>query len=288
MYVATVNYHDPKASALFAASLRDTGFAVIHNHPIDTKLIHDCYDDWKRFFASEDKHRYRFSTGRQDGYIPIEIAEKAKGHDVLDLKEYYQFYLSNPIPDNMGPYTAQLAQALITMATTLLNWIEQESPENIAKQYSQPLSSMIVPSPRTLFRILHYPPLTGDEAHGAIRAAEHEDINLITLLPAATATGLQVKDVHGKWHDVPADPGSIVVNVGDMLQECSDGYYKATTHRVCNPVDETSSQSRFSMPLFLHPAKEVVLSARHTAKSYLDERLQELGILPMGMSLNAE
>lgn len=285
MFVATVNYQDVNAAKLFTDSLRETGFAVLTHHPIDPKLIDSVYNDWQAFFESDDKHQYRFKQGEEEGYIPMEVAEKAKGHDVLDLKEFYQAYLRTPLPETVGPSSKILANQLVALAEKLLTWIEQETPADI--RYSQPLSSMINASPRTLFRILHYPPLTGAEAKGAIRSADHEDINLITVLPAATTTGLQVKDRQGRWHDVPADPGSIIVNAGDMLQECSGGYYKATTHRVCNPSDETSRYSRYSMPLFVHPHKEVVLSQRHTAGSYLDERLRENGILKAGESLNA-
>ena len=141
-----------------------------------------------------------------------------------------------------------------------------------------PLRRMVEGSPQTLFRILHYPPLAGDEEAGAVRAAAHEDINLITLLVAATAPGLQVQDAGGRWLDVPADPGSVVVNSGDMLAMASGGHYRSTTHRVVNPAGEESRRSRLSMPLFLHPWPEVRLSATHTAREYLDERLREIGL----------
>jgi isopenicillin N synthase-like dioxygenase len=137
---------------------------------------------------------------------------------------------------------------------------------------------MVDGSAQTLLRVLHYPPLGGDEEEGAVRAAAHEDINLITLLVAATAPGLQLRDARGDWHDVPADPGTIVVNAGDMLQMATDGHYRSTSHRVVNPPAREASRSRLSMPLFLHPRKEVRLSDRHTAGSYLEERLREIGL----------
>ena len=99
------------------------------------------------------------------------------------------------------------------------------------------------------------------------------------MLPAANEPGLQVMDVNGEWMDVPCDPGQLVINVGDMLQETSGGYFPSTTHRVINPTGEGSSQSRLSLPLFLHPRPEVVLSDKHTADSYLKERLRELGVI---------
>ena len=134
-------------------------------------------------------------------------------------------------------------------------------------------------TPNTLLRVLHYPPLEGDESAGAIRAAAHEDINLLTILPAANEPGLQVQLKTGEWIDVPSDFGNLIVNIGDMLQEASGGYFPSTSHRVINPVGADMSKSRVSLPLFLHPRSEVILSERHTQHSYLMERLRELGVI---------
>ena len=71
--------------------------------------------------------------------------------------------------------------------------------------------------------------------------------------------------------------GQIVINIGDMLQEASSGYFPSTIHRVINPK-KTQNLSRYSIPLFLHPRPEVILSDRYTADSYLLERLKEIGL----------
>ena len=111
-----------------------------------------------------------------------------------------------------------------------------------------------------------------------LRAAAHEDINLITLLVAGTRPGLEAKDKNGNWHEITTDPGTIIVNIGDMLKEVSRGYYPSTTHRVVNPSSEINNDSRYSMPLFLHPRDEVRLSKNYTANTYLKERLLEIGL----------
>ena len=167
----------------------------------------------------------------------------------------------------------------INLAAELLSWVEKYSPEEVSKNYSQPLSEMINESEQTLLRVLHYPPFEGDEEPGAIRAAAHEDINLLTILPAANEPGLQVKLSNGEWLDVPCDFGTLIVNIGDMLQEASQGYFPSTTHRVINPAGANLQKSRISLPLFLHPRPDVVLSEKHTADSYLKERLRELGVI---------
>lgn len=278
MYVKTVDFQSPEAPKAFAESLVNTGFAVIANHPLDPKLIFDIYDDWTQFFAAEDKFNYHFNKETQDGYFPASVSETAKGNTIKDLKEFFQIYPWGQYPTTVSDRSRQLYANMSTLAQTLLQWIEDHTPSEISRHFSMPLSQMIADSDKTMLRVLHYPPLQGNEEEGAIRAAAHEDINLITLLPASTASGLQVKDANGNWHEVSCDPGTIVVNTGDMLQMCSEGFYRSTSHRVMNPVGAAAKKSRLSMPLFLHPRSEVRLSATHTALEYLNERLRELGV----------
>ena len=130
----------------------------------------------------------------------------------------------------------------------------------------------------SILRPIHYPPIK-TKPSGAERAAAHGDINLITLLMGAHWKGFQVLTNEGKWIDAIAEKDEIIINVGDMLQECSNFYYKATTHQVLNPNGKDRFLSRYSIPLFLHCKPGAVLSERYTAKSYLEERLGELGVL---------
>ncbi|MHB1948690.1 MAG: 2OG-Fe(II) oxygenase family protein [Gammaproteobacteria bacterium] len=277
MHVLNVNYTSKEAPQLFCQSLKETGFAVLNHHPLSTQLIEDVYKQWRDFFYSEEKHNYLYRKEEQDGYFPFR-SETAKGKKISDLKEFYHLYPWGRVPNDLKENSLALYSQLQQLAAQLLQWIEDFLPQEVSQQLSMPLRKMIEESPKTLLRILHYPPLQGDFEKGAERAAPHEDINLITLLPAATTPGLEVLDTHGHWHAVSCDPGNIVVNVGDMLQMCTRYYYKSTTHRVINPKDETASDSRFSMPLFLHPRAEVRLSPTHTAIEYLHERLRELGV----------
>jgi len=283
MNVLSVDYRSPDAPKLFAKSLHETGFGVLKNHPITHHLIADTFQDWEDFFAltSDEKMKYKFDPKLQSGYFPFRT-ENAKGFSKKDLKEFYHLYVWDKLPESVPNRTWEMFHAMSKLATQLLNWIEDESPEEIRKGFSMPLRDMIVDSKEVLLRPIHYPPLQGAEEEGAIRAAAHEDINLITLLPAATAPGLQVKDKDGKWLDVPCDPGQIIINSGDMLQMASNGYYLSTTHQVVNPMGPAAKLPRFSMPLFLHPRGDVRLSEKHTARSYLEERLREIGLLKEG------
>lgn len=278
MDILKVAYDAPDAARQFALSLKNTGFAVLTNHPIPQDLIEEVFQEWAHFFAGEDKWTHQFDPGKQEGYFPFRT-ENAKGFSAKDLKEFFHLYTRTPTPGGMSSKIRELYDRTHALATELLRWIEQETPSEIRKQLSMPLPQMIEGSTETLMRAIHYPPLDGTEEPGAVRAAAHGDINLITLLPAATATGLQVQDLHGNWIDVPCDRGSYAINAGDMLEMATQGYYQSTLHRVINPVGESARTPRFSLPLFLHPRPEVRLSERHTAGSFLKERLGEIGLI---------
>lgn len=278
MPIDVIDYTSSDAPKRFVESLHNTGFGVLINHPIKQELVESIYKQWFEFFNSEEKHHFAFDPMKQDGYFSTKISEVAKGHKEKDIKEYFHVYPWGRIPDKLKAEILSYYQLTSALASQLLDWVEKYSPVEVAKHYSEPLSHMIKDTPNTLLRVLHYPPLTGAEKPGAIRAAAHEDINLITILPAANEAGLQVQAKNGSWLDIPADFGNLIINIGDMLQEASQGYFPSTSHRVINPDGKNSGKSRISLPLFLHPRSEVKLSERHTQASYLLERLRELGV----------
>lgn len=276
MIISPVDFTSPTAAKDFAESLHNTGFGVLTNHPLSQQLLNTVYEEWYGFFQSEAKHAYAYDPQKYDGYFSPAVSETAKGNTKRDLKEFYHIYPWGRYPTEVSAAARQYYEEGAALAATLLQWVEQYTPAEVQEKYSMPLSQMIQGSEQTLLRVLHYPPLRGDEEPGAVRAAAHGDINLLTILPAATTAGLQVVGKDGEWHDVPCDFGMLIVNIGDMLQEASAGYYPSTIHRVLNPTGEEAKKSRVSLPLFLHPRPDVVLSERHTAGSYLTERLQEL------------
>lgn len=277
MQVASIDFHDPRAPEAFTRSLRRTGFAVLTNHPVSAGRVNQVYAGWQSFFEGNGKEDYLFSSEHQDGYFPFGT-ENAKGADTKDLKEFYHYYKWGRVPAELADPTAALYADLEALAVQLLEWVELELPAEVTERFSEPLANMIVNSTRTLLRTIYYPAISGTEEAGAIRAAAHEDINLITVLVGATEAGLEVQDLNGKWFPVPCDPGMIAVNTGDMLQMASNGFLPSTTHRVVNPPEADSHRPRLSMPLFLHPRDDVLLEEGITASAYLDERLREIGL----------
>ena len=272
-----IDFQHDNAKEKFVNSLKNTGFAVIDNHLIESKLIDDVYQEWSTFFNSDDKFDYMFDLEKQDGYFPIK-SENAKGYSIKDIKEFYHIYIPwGRIPNKLSKNILKIRYELKCIGNILLDWIDELTPVSIKKNFSSSLKNMVEGSETNLLRVIHYPPIKVNDEKQALRAAAHEDINLITILLSGSKPGLQVLNNENKWIDVESDYGSLIVNIGDMLQECSNGYYPSTTHRVVNPSID-NNHSRYSMPFFLHPRDEVKLSKKYTAGSYLQERLEQLGL----------
>ena len=274
--IATLSYTEADSPAEFARSLHETGFAVLTDHPITPERIASAYDAWGAFFNSESKHDWAVDPERQDGYFPFK-SENAKDSAVKDLKEFYHVYPNGRVPPELEEETRALHEDLTAVGATLLSWLQRHSPAHVIDALSEPLPQMLAGSESNLLRILHYPPLQEAPEPGAVRAAAHGDINLVTCLLAGSESGLQARDTSGNWHEVPCDPGMMAINAGDMLEMATGGYYPATVHKVVNPP-AARNVARFSMPMFLHPRPEVVLKPGTTAQDFLTERLREIGL----------
>jgi isopenicillin N synthase-like dioxygenase len=256
-------------------AFKTIGFAAIN--PIDwlanfkTYHLHAAKDAAEHFFAQALQFKMIFhypETNGQIGYTPFKT-EKAKDQTIPDLKEFLHIPHSLVSPFHLSNF-ALAYNALDELGGILINVI--------AKDLKLPQLSKIAKDTtknNSLLRVLHYPP-TGANPIG-MRAAEHEDINLLTLLPASRSTGLQIKASDGSWISAPTSSRLIIVNIGDMLQELTGGALKSTTHRVIN-TRWGEEHSRYSIPFFFHPPSDFILSERYTAREFLEERLKEIGL----------
>lgn len=269
--VAIVDWNSPAAPAQFAESLHSTGFAVLRNHPVVPERIEGLHREWDAFFGSQAKSNY-VSTGSQVGFFPHRPEDAAAG---LDAKEYFQIGDEGSYPSELSSGARDLLAAGRRMAVQLLSWLQQELPADRRAALSEPLPEMLRNSPHCLLRLQRYLPADRSLPVGSVRALAHTDLNLLTILPSPTGPGLQLRHRNGEWHDIPRDPGSAVVNAGEMLALATGGYFPATEHRVVT-AEPDQRGSRYSFPIFLHPRSEVVLSAEHTASSYLAKRIQDL------------
>jgi len=298
---------DPSRRGKFVRALgsayEEVGFVAIKNHGFSDELRDDLYAQVLDFFAlsNEEKEKYqRLYINGQRGYTSFGT-EHAKGNESPDLKEFWQYgqcvkdntMLRRIYPKNVSveelpqfnPIGMKTYKKLEEIGLTMLRAIALYLglPESYFDNY--------VLNGNSILRAIHYPPITS-EPKDAVRSAEHEDINLITLLMGASAEGLEVLSRDEQWIKVTALPNHIVVNVGDMLQRLTNNKLRSTTHRVVNPPKEKWADERYSIPFFLHPVADMNLAclpncvdedhekayADMTAGEYLDERLTEIGL----------
>jgi len=311
MCVATVDMSQPDAKEQFNRSLQETGFAVLVNHGIKRTDIEGLYDEWRTFMTGLDAKRraaleacraageedeeacqkagwaaisdFLRNKTRFDGYFPMDLAETAAQAKVRDIKHYYHLYFPDGrYPEAVSGAAREVFEQLWDLGLRLMEWIDVGISEATwGKLKQQGMTSLVdtCSKENTLFRMLHYPAYDGSKQEpGAVRAAAHEDINHITLLPVGSSRGLQL---YGKeeqrWFDVPFEKESIIINIGDMLQELTDFQFKSTTHRVVKVAGEPEGQDRMSSPMFIHAKPTCFLSDRvGTAREYLMHRLQQL------------
>lgn len=272
-----ISFKAPEFGQRFVASLRTFGFAAVVDHPLDNQRIRRIYAQWRQYFAIGEVDQYRMDPIKQDGYFSLADAEHAKGFQQRDHKEYFQYYPWGRCPNALRQDLDDHYASAVDFAGTLLDHVDHYAPSDVRQRFSAPLPTMIEGSEQSMLRILHYPPVpSGQEV---LRAAPHEDINFLTILPAADGPGLEIQRRDGSWLSVPNREEQVLINIGDMLQEVSGGWLPSTTHQVAAPTGADLANGRMSLPLFLHPRPEVVLSRRHTAASYLGERLEELGVV---------
>jgi len=283
-------------------SLEHIGFFALVNHGVDAALIRSAYQVAEAFFALPDdtKRCYEIpGLHGQRGFTAFG-REHAKDHPVPDLKEFWhvgrELSLNNPLasryPANLAPVEVAQFHPVLSQLYGQLEVCAIALLQACALFLDEPemLLAAMARDGDTILRVIHYPPIAPDAHPASLRAAAHEDINLITLLCEATADGLELYQRDGTWLPIQAVPGQIIVDSGDMLQQLTNGRLKSTTHRVVNAAGDRDR--RFSMPFFVHPRSEVDLtplarSVAHTgerrfpcitAGAYLQERLQAIGL----------
>jgi isopenicillin N synthase-like dioxygenase len=282
------------------SALQRFGFVIVREHTLPALLLERAYELCAAFFAQPEDMKRRYVGGLR-GYAPFGT-EHAKNRTTADLKEFWQ----------IGPEPAQRTDERLPGATQPPN-VWPESPAGFQETFLalfdtlQASGRMILEALtvglgvapdffepllrdcNSVLRLLHYPPVPEDADPDSTRSAAHEDINLLTLLPAPRGSGLEILDRGGQWLGLNTGPSDLIVDSGDMLARMTNDVIPATTHRVVRPAD--GNLSRYSMPFFMHPNPDVVLSclpscrgsgARYpdiTAGEFLHTRLREIGLL---------
>ncbi|HAA53909.1 MAG TPA: isopenicillin N synthase family oxygenase [Myxococcales bacterium] len=281
--------------------LKEFGFLTVEGHGIEKNTIQDAYKGFQDFFAldEETKKKYDSVAGGARGYTPFG-REHAKDSEYPDLKEFWHVGQEVPeghelkewYPDNVWP---EEIPALKDKALTLYRSLENCGEiilKALAEYFELPEDTFasMMKYGDSILRPIHYPPIP--EGHpNSVRAAAHEDINLITLLVESHGSGLEVLTHEGNWLAIDALEGDIVVDSGDMFSRITNNVIPATTHRVINTPD-AHLKSRYSMPFFIHPYATCDLSVKErfitdeqpakfppiTARAFLEERLREIGL----------
>ena len=283
----------------------DIGFVALKGHFLDDKLVENLYAEVRNFFSLpvETKEKYEIpGLGGQRGYVSFG-KEHAKGRSAGDLKEFWHFgqYVSEG-----SKYAGEYPDNVTVSELPNFNSTGKEAYKMIEKTGVYVLRALAlhlgldefyfdkyITDGNSILRPIHYPPITDEPKDGAVRAAAHGDINLITLLMGAQGKGLQVQNHDGEWIDAIAEPDEMVINVGDMLARHTNNKLKSTIHQVVNPPRELWGTSRFSIPFFMHPVSDMKLDCLPecidennpksfediTAGEFLHERLVELGLI---------
>jgi isopenicillin N synthase-like dioxygenase len=285
----------------FFNGLKDYGFIVLKDHPVSHQLLDEAYATIEKFFTlpATAKNQYAIKEkGFQRGYTPFG-QEHAKDAPVMDLKEFWHvgrdlesghpyqaIYPANIWPTEIPEFQTLLKKIYIELDRVGKIMLEALTyPLGLERDYFEKMVS----HGNSILRLLHYPPIPPGVDPRCVRAAAHEDINLITILVSATTSGLQLKDRDGSWLPIESNANSLVVDAGDMLARITNNVIPSTTHRVVNP--EGPNTARYSMPFFLHPNPDAMLTclpscrgtgekfAPITAQDFLMQRLREIGLL---------
>jgi isopenicillin N synthase-like dioxygenase len=302
--IPTLSLRDVEDSAFvrdLGAAYENHGFVIITDHGIPQPLIDRFLGMYQTFFARPEAQKRRYHVeggGGARGYTPFGI-ETAKGSRHSDLKEFW--HVGRELPAG-HPYRHYMADNV---------WIDDiagfkdtniemfETFDRSGRRLLTAIARVLGLDPaffedkvhlgNSVLRVIHYPPMPPNPTE-SIRAGAHEDINVITLLLGAEEPGLQVLTRQGEWLPVNPAPGSMVVNVGDMLQRLTNGVLRSTSHRVINPASARAQNARYSMPFFLHFNPDFPIAALPSctgpgrpeplapilAEEYLQERLREI------------
>lgn len=273
------------------------------NQGANKGLVDRAYRAFEAFFSLPDDIKKRYVLPGQAGtrgFTPFRV-ETAVTATRPDLKEFWHIgrddvaadspYAAimrpNVWPDEVAdfkPAGVALYRVLEDLGQTILRAMALDL--KLPEHFFEPLTR----HGNSVLRALHYPPIRPEDLP-AVRAEQHEDISLLTLLVSATESGLELLTRDGRWLPVNPEPGAVIVNVGDMMQRWTNHVYRSTTHRVVNPTGSNAAKPRYSAPFFMDPNPDVALAPiascvtpdtpqiyqeTITAHEYLMERLGQI------------
>jgi isopenicillin N synthase-like dioxygenase len=262
---------------------REIGFFTIKGHGVSATAMADLRTQANAFFALPLAEKLRAAPPDPTlprGYRALGIEALSYGNDIEtppDLKEFYHFgretwtdepyYTQGDGPTYFIKNIWPVAPAGFAAAA---DRYYREVEQLAARMMS--LTALALGKPETFFadkldrhitamRLNFYPEQTSAPKPGQLRAGDHTDYGLFTILNGENVPGgLQVRTRSGAWSDVATDPETFVVNIGDLLMRWTNDRWVSNVHRVINPPDSVAARSkRLSIAFFQHPNYDALI-----------------------------
>lgn len=258
------------------------GFGYLANHGLPTPLINDLFQASAQFHALPREAKLAIEINEfHRGFIPINTSTDTttKLAKVTKPQQSESFMMMHELPDDdpqvlAGTFLAgpnQWPAGLPDFKSTVrayhaaLSDLARQLVRAVAVALNAPPDSLLphFARPTTFLRLLYYPPQPPQSPDDLYGSSPHTDYGFITLLLQDEVGGLQVRAPEGDWIDAPPIPGTLLMNVGDMLHRWSNGRLLSTPHRVIN----RSGQARYSCPFFFDPDLSSVIEPLPTCVS---------------------
>jgi isopenicillin N synthase-like dioxygenase len=269
--ISLINLTDPEERIVgsLERALTETGFVMVQGHGISSELVRDVRRVVKGYFnrPAAEKMLDCITPDNYRGYIPLGFFSPNTGGNTPDQYEGYKLHHETPLkhpirqqcdlygpnkwptePANMHEVITQFWRACDATGRQLLRLISRIMRVNettFLSFFDDPLTNMT---------LLHYPSQPTDRPKVGIHP--HKDTDALTLLFPDPVGGLWLQPRGQKdWIEVIAPPDAMVVNIGDLLELWSGGYFVSTPHKVVN----ASGKERYSFPFFMVPRHDVVV-----------------------------
>jgi isopenicillin N synthase-like dioxygenase len=243
---------------------REIGFFYLSGHGVPPALAHRVQTEARRFFALPEAAKLAVSMIHSPHFRGYNRAGQELTRGLPDWREQFDIDAEHaPIPQAEGtpPWTRLLGPNLWpssqpALREVLLEWqaaltgVAIQLLEAFAEALGQPrhaLAPLYAEAPRQTMKIIRYPGHNPTQCGDDQGVGAHKDSELLTLLLQDEVGGLQVWQ-EARWIDAIPRPGTFVVNIGELLELASDGYLRATLHRVVSPP---AGQERLSVAFFL-------------------------------------
>ncbi|XP_064169757.1 uncharacterized protein si:dkey-10o6.2 [Anguilla rostrata] len=256
----------------------DVGFVYLKNNGISQEEVDAIMDISENFFLLPDKEKMPFRRGSYSevnhGYV-CAGSERLNPQRASDLKEAFNITTLNPnvkwpsndvVPD-FREKLLSFFQRCKDLSLRVLRVLELSL--GVAPDVFLGKHSMVGEEQNgTTLRLLHYPPVRPESVkEGQVRCGEHSDFGTITMVFQGPGGGLQVLDRTGNYFDAPSIPGTVLINIGDLMQRWTADVFLSAIHRVLLPPTGDMS-TRQSIAFFLHPNDDARITCTDGSDKY--------------------